>query len=99
MPLKDIHLHSCFVETAPKLAEALQSKTYVLSADSTCTISLEERVYSYGAIYGKEDSINIGNCVKYNVEGQVLNCYFYASSNQVLLLNVMNILYRKKLES
>lgn len=70
VPLKDIQLQSCFVETAPTLAEALLNKTYVLSADSP--ISLEEKVSSYGAVHGIKDAINTGNCVKYFVENEVI---------------------------
>ena len=69
VPLKDIQLQSCFVETAT-LAEALLNKTYVLSADSP--ISLEDKVSSCGAVRGIKDAINTGNCVKYFVENEVI---------------------------
>ena len=93
MPLKGIQLQSCFVETVPTLAEALLSKTYVLGADGP--ISLEEKVYSYGAIHGIKDSINTEDCVKYIVEGQVIVNHISKPSMAFLYKQY----FRKKLDS
>ena len=56
-------------------------------------LSLEEKVYSYGAVRGTKDSINVGNCVKYTVEGQVIA----TNISNKFDMNITNS--RKKLDS
>ena len=68
MKLGDIRLKSPFSTRAPTLREAMSLYNVQL-----CDILLlDDDVYSYGSVTGKCCPINIGDCVKYSDNDQVL---------------------------
>ena len=69
---KDVVLTSPFSKSAPTIAEAMSTQSYTVPQN----LELTGSVHTFQAVYIHENSVHVGDCVKYSSQGEVCVCMY-----------------------
>ena len=64
-------LKSPFTRTTYTIIEATSRKLYALQISEAASPQFDDKVTSFGAVQMSDNTINVGNCIKCTVDGEV----------------------------